>query len=114
MSEETQDFWKRKYLSLCQASETGPGHKWKISGITAQIERKGRTLAERTSLLCCSGEGAGTEKGLGAERQILGILRTAVKKKKNLKRRLSSTCTRALRRTGIKITRVKGQHANCE
>lgn len=82
MSEETQNFWKRKYLSLWQASETGLGHKWKISGRTAQIERKGRTLTEHTSLLCGSGEEAGTEKGLGAERQILGILRIAVKKKK--------------------------------
>lgn len=42
--------------------------------------RKGRTLTEHCSLLCCSEEGAGTEKGLAAERQISCILRTAVQK----------------------------------
>lgn len=42
--------------------------------------RKGRTLTEHCSLLCCSEEGAGTEKGLAAGRQILCILRTAVQK----------------------------------
>lgn len=86
MSEETPDFWKGKHLiepltSQWNRAGTQVENFW--HNCTNWEEKQDTRRTHQPPVLLW--EGAGTEKGLVAERQILGILRSTVKKKKSEK-----------------------------